>query len=360
MSKIKRETLNGVRQLRYVPYVLVVLMIFFGGLSGCRPTPPPPAAHPSLLVEVEGTVKLKRGDWSTYTPVDFGTLVEYDDLLDVEGAATILCGDMTLTSFDSGVHDSPCPSGPGRLVYQGAHYRAVPSDVPYIHYPRNTLVLDDYPLLRWHDTGATDYTASLVQGGATIWKDATVVGNEVRYPADQDPLMQDKDYLLVVKDNDTGIGSGEDPARGIGFRVIRPTQKTALNAYCDAVTNLATLEPDQRDFALALCYATWEPEAGGRGVWGEAWLLLDRLAQTQDAPAVYLWMGDVLMKMTSPEDAETAYRTALQRAEVLGDVESQAVAQVGLWRVTAEAQYKDAAIELYQQLGDAEVIESLE
>ncbi len=213
-------------------------------------------------------------------------------------------------------------------------------------------MLDAHPLLRWHDSGASSYTVAVVQGGQAIWQRTDVTENSIAYPASAPALKPGIDYLLVVRDNDSKVESGADPAKGIGFRVIAHEQQSALQTHCDPAKTPTSLDTPARDYALALCYATWEAEAGSRGVEGEAWLLLESVAQTHATPAVYLWMGDLLMEMTSPDDAEAAYRVALERAEALGDVESQAAACAGVWLVTGDSAYQDQAIVLYAELGD--------
>ena len=314
--------------------------------------PPPPVPRPNVLLSVEGTAYLKRDGWTEYTSVAFGTLLAHDDLLNIEGRAQILCGDLTLKELEDETDSCPCPAWEGRFELDGAGYRGIPQDIPYIQHPRNTLILDAEPLLRWHDTGATSYTVEIVQGGPTIWQRKDVTTTEIVYPPDAPTLEPDVDYLLVVRDNDSGIESGADPSPGIGFRIITPTQQSSLDAHCDAVAALPDLDEAARDYALALCYTTWEPESGGRRPWGAAWLLLESAAKTHDAPAVHLWRGDVLSAIKLPDEAEAAYRKALERAKGLGDLESQATAWAGLWRVTGYHRYLDQAIELYVQLGD--------
>lgn len=95
-------------------------------------------------------------------------------------------------------------------------------------------------------------------------------------------------------------------------------------------------------------------------MWGEAWTLLESVAQAKPALAVYLRQGDVLAVMQLTDEAETAYARALQSAEVLGDLESQAAACAGLWRVTSDAAYRDKATEKYKQLGDEQAIQALQ
>ena len=83
------------------------------------------------------------------------------------------------------------------------------------------------------------------------------------------------------------------------------------------------------------------------------------MAQTYDAPAVYLWMGDVLAAMKLPDEAKVAYQTALQRAETLGDLESQAAAHAGLWSVAGSDEEWHEAVLLYETLGDKAQVEAL-
>ena len=347
-------------------YRLLAPLLFVGIaalLTGCTPTsspPPPPVPRPNVVIAVEGTAQLKRAGWKVYSPVGFGALLQYDDLLDVDGRVQILCGDLTVRTLASGRDSCPCPPWEGAFTTGGAKYRNVPQNVPYIQYPRNTLILDAQPLLRWRDTDASGYTVAVIQAGRTLWEQTGVTDATLRYPADAPLLQPGVDYLLRVQAEDSDVSSDEDPARGIGFRLIAPAQQAALEAHCAPVTALLDLDDAARDYALALCYATWEPEGSERGPWGAAWLLLETVAQTHDAPAVHLWTGDLLSRVTLPAEAEAAYRVALARAEALGDLASQAAAHAGLWRVTGDAGAKDTAIALYKQLGDLETVKDFE
>jgi hypothetical protein len=166
-----------------------------------------------------------------------------------------------------------------------------------------------------------------------------------------------------VIDNDTGKTSDDDPTRGIGFQVVAPEHREAIEAHRDEVLALLSLDDSTRAFALAVYYATWKiPEEAtnsGRSLWGEAWLLLESVVQTQDTPAMHLWMGDVLSAMKLPDEAEAAYRIALERAGELGDLESQAAAYAGLWRITGSAYHLQQASNLYARLGDEKSVKAL-
>jgi hypothetical protein len=344
--------------LRYLGLTVIAFLLASCGMI--EGDPPAPVPRPNVLLSVEGSVQLKRDGWAEYTSVGFGTLLKHDDLLDVEGNAQILCGDLTLKELEDETDSCPCPAWEGRFELDGATYRGIPQNIPYIQHPRNTLVLEAEPLLRWHDTGATKYTVAIVQGGEVIWQRKDVKTHEIAYSADAPTLEPGVDYLLIVRDNDTGVESTEDPAKGIGFRVASPTQREALAAHCAAAAALRDLDAAARDYARALCYATWEPESGGRRPWGAAWLLLESVVETYDAPAVHLWTGDVLSAMKLPDEAEAAYQMALEQAKSLGDVESQAAAHAGLWWLTSDEMHLDKAIELYNQLGDKAGQQALE
>ena len=365
-----------------VLYPLVLGCLAFGMLLlvGCRnPTPTPtPVQGVNLVVVVEEDAYLKREGWSDYTPIDFGTPVRHTDLLRAEGTLSVLCGDLSIRLVE-GRDNAPCPPALGWMERDGAYYGVdasagggvrtgtLPDDVPYVQHPRNTLILDPRPLLRWHDTGAVSYTVAIVQSGSAIWHQDDVVGNEIRYPEDAPALQSGQDYLLVVVDNETGKTSGGDPTRGIGFQVVAPAHREAIEPHREAVLALSSLDEPTCDFALAVYYATWRPSteegAGadtGRGLWGEAWLLLETVAETHDAPAAHLWTGDVLSAIKLPDEAEAAYQAALERAEALGDLESQAAAQAGLWYVTGDEVHWEKAVELYERLGDEAAQQALE
>jgi len=341
--------------MKRLAILMAALLAVTASLSGCSP-PPPPVDHPNLLVAVEGNVRLKRDGWSDYVPVGFGTLIHYDDLLQVDGTATVLCGDLTIKPV-SGLDSCPCPPGPGRLEHRGAHYRAIPKTVPYVQHPRNTLVLDPRPLLRWNDTQASSYTVAIVSGGETVWNQPGVTGNSIHYPDEAPALQPDTDYLLIVQDGTHT--SGDDPTRGLGFQVLGEAERAIIEERRDEILALSSLDSPARDFALAVYYATWQAPADGRGLWGEAWLLLESVAQTQNEPAVHLWMGDVLAAIKLFDEAEAAYQDALQRAEPLGDLETQAAAHAGQWRVTRDEGRFEQALELYERLGDRITAEAL-
>jgi len=226
--------------------------------------------------------------------------------------------------------------------------------IPYILHPRRTRVLTPTPWLRWHDTGAGSYTV-MVRGGGQEWKQEGVTGSEMEYPADAPPLKPRVDYLLVVMDEDTGRSSTEDPCKGLGFGVLSDEERAAVEGRAAEIEALE-LDESTRQFVLATYYA-------GQELRSEALVLLDKLSGTMDTPAVHLWRGDLLREMALSDEAAMAYQIALDRAEALGDKESQAKAQVGLARTLTDKdkvkQHYEQAIALYEALGDKAQAEAL-
>jgi tetratricopeptide (TPR) repeat protein len=218
-------------------------------------------------------------------------------------------------------------------------------------------------LLRWNDTGASSYTVAIVSGGETVWNQPGVTGSSIRYPDGAPALQPDTDYLLTVQDGTHT--SGDDPSAGLGFQVLSEAERAIIEERRDEILALSSLDSPARDFALAVYYATWQAPADeteqtdGRGLWGEAGLLLESVAQTKNEPAVHLWMGDVLAAMKLSDEAEAAYRDALESARTLGDLESQAAAHAGLWRAMGVQDHLEQALALYEELGDEECAEAL-
>jgi hypothetical protein len=339
----------------------MALLILAAGVWGCggqgKPTPTPVSeAGPNLLVESEGKVSLKRKGWRDYVPVSFGVEVRRGDLVrpDEGQEIRILCADLSLHRV---TRESGCPCKVEVPVLQyGARRVLAPRApnrlIPYVLHPRNTAVLDAHPVLRWYDTGASSYTVAIVRGGEVVWKAAGVKGGEMRYPEDAPALQPGVDYLLRVQDGDSQRHSGEEPAMGLGFRVLSDEARSRVEAQREEILALP-LSDAARRFALAVYY-------NGKGLRGEALALLDEVSLDVRAAAVQLMRGDLLLAVSLPEEAARAFQEALQSAEALGDLESQAAAYVGLWRAGRGEGYFDDGVEAYEKLGAEDMVEALQ
>lgn len=339
----------------------VVLFAVIGGLVSCGGTPTPtptsiPDLGPNLLIETQGPVSLKREGWIEYVPASFGVEVRRGDLVrpDKGQEVKILCADLSLKTVNQ---ESGCPCeveepvlvyGPARMLTpRGQNLQ----QIPYILYPRQTAVPDGHPVLRWHDTGVSGYTVMIVQGGKTLWQQTGVQGSEVRYPDDAPALQPGVDYLLTVTDEGSGHHSGEDQAKGLGFQVLSLKEQATVEAQRDQILALPIDEPARR-FVLAVYYT-------GLRLRGDALAILDEVSSSLDSPAVHLWQGDLLAAMQLPGEAETAYTTALTKAQAMEDRETQAAAQVGLCRVTGQGDWLEKAARTYEALGDQDQADNL-
>lgn len=353
------------------PFLWLIVILFI--LTSCDPPPPPPptptptiAALPSsipeseqglnFLVSTTESVQLKRRDWFDYQPVSFGATIRHGDLiLPPPGeVVTILCADLTVYTIEQ-EEGSPCEVTNPDLFWDGVRIitpMAAPASFPYILYPRNTQILDAHPLLRWHDTGASSYTVAIIEGGEPIWEQTGVTATEIRYPDDAPPLVPEIIYLLRVRDEETDKDSSEDPIPGLGFHLLDAETATQITAT-EAEIHALALDPAAQQFAQAIYYA-------GQGLHGDALVLLNTIAQTQDAPAIQLWRGHLLLATRLYSEAEIAYNNALTLATTLGDVETQAQAHIGLWHATKTITHFDKACTLYQQLGDEQAIANLQ
>jgi hypothetical protein len=350
--------------MKYLSLVGLIVAALILGMCG-SPTAGQPSHRVHLLVTVDGTVLLERENWRQSVPVGVGTILRVTDLIDVQGGkAVVLCADLSVKVVTA-PERPPCPTDTGVLEYDGAKFgsfqRSASKDVPYILHPRNTLIVDPRPLLRWNATGATSYTVSIVEiveKEKTIWSQANVVGDRLQYPENAPALQPGIDYLLVVQANATGRMSTEDPAKGLGFQLMDNTKRQEVTKQRDAILSLTALDEQARKLALAVYYAG-VVSGGRRAMYGEAWLRFEDVAQTASAPAIQRQIGDLLHAMLLPIEAEKAYSTTLELAKSLGDLETLAAAQAGLWRVTGDKAWLDKAITTYELLGDQNQADAL-
>jgi len=310
-----------------------------------------------FLLTTSGNVQVKREGWSDYIPVAFGTMLRSADLLKVEGKATVLCANLTVKPAPE-LGSTPCSDIRTGGEDNGARFsfprlkRNSPENIPYILYPRNPLVLDRRPLLRWSDTGASTYTVGITQEGMTMLWERTVAGSALPYPADVPPLQPNVNYTLLVRDNDSDLTSDKDPAKGLGFQVVTQNNLASLEATREQISGLSPLAAPARQLALGVYYASGDISENGFRPLGEAWPIFQLLALTQETPAIYLRLSEVLAQLQLPREAKEAYQTTLKSAELLGDSESQAAAHAALWQLTGDETHFNRAISLYQQLGD--------
>jgi hypothetical protein len=355
--------------IRSTTNIMASLFFLVGLLGGCQSSAALPpssdkAVPVSLLVSINAQVEIKREGWKDYVPVGFGTLVSPTDLLKPAGEVSILCADLKTIKVLDSAGRNPCPLPKNDQLTEddmlliGGSRGLIPSDIPYILYPRNTTILEERPFLRWKDTGGKSYTVAIQRGAQTIWQQMNVTGDQLRYPNDADPLRDGIDYLLVVTDNSTGRTSTEDPNPGLGFQVVSASQREEIGKRQREITQIAGLDPSAQKLAIAL-YDT-QLRIGGRGLWGEGTDLLKEVAQSQPGvPAVYMLLGKSLDRTKLPDEEQWAYQMALETASSINDLESMADALGKLWLLTNDQTNFDQAVKLYEQIGATEKAEQL-
>jgi hypothetical protein len=344
-----------------VKRLLRIFIILFIGILGtaCRPSDSRISTETdwgaaNLLIEVDGSVKIKRDGWVHYVPVTFGTLLRATDLVEVNGKAAVLCTDLSLLPLKKG--RVPCPRQVGSLEYQGmqfeARQRSPQPGVPYVIYPRNTLILSQTPVIQWKDSGGQSYRVEVIRGRELVWQQEAVEGTSLEYPTSAPALQAGYDYAVIITDNTSGLSSELDPTPGLGFRIFDETKQPEFFTEKARYLSLSPLDDTARRFALAVFYMQTPPQSG-KSLWGEAWLLLEKVAEVKDAPVVHLRLGNLLALMRLPNEAAQAYAHALQTGEASGDLETQAEAYQHLWNIFGDDEYFDQAVRLFEELGDA-------
>jgi hypothetical protein len=356
-------------------YRFTVLFIGIFLLTGCagttvssvstptpEPSPTPPLSDMGLHFLVgssgSGPVQLKRlgQGWTDFHPAAWGTTVQRGDLIQPppNGTMTVLCADLSIhvISEETG---SPCQVSQPDLFWDDKRIITPMSPgqtIPFIIYPRSTRILEERPLLRWHDSGGNSYTVSIVQDGRAIWQQAGVVGNELLYPADAPSLQSGNPYLLEVRNETSGASSGQEGIPGRGFQRLPDAEVTAVRQK-EAEIRALPLDEAGQQFALAIYYA-------GQGVYGEALTALNRAATGTNSPQIELWRGHVFVAMRLNAEAKAIFAAASDLAASLGDLDSQAQAEKLLWELTGNPDHRDNALILYEELGDTEAIAALQ
>ena len=352
--------------------VFVMLSVTLLVLSACELTSALPsqptditseALLPNLLVQVEGNVLLRRSGWVDFVPVGFGTVISPGDLLRVgDGAvAKVFCGaDGTWNrgtnslAADGAEHGVPCTTGrPPRPWLDVVALRAEPNaSIPYIISPRNTALLSNQPLLRWHSLeGVELYTVSVVGDDGYTRSAKEVSESHLEWPADWPPIQPEANYVVVIEGGDKRSDAGTQGNVGLGFWLL-PEKEAAVVREKEAILRSVGLEPPAVDLLIAEIYTYYSLQA-------EAVRLLESLAAGQNAASVWLSLGQAYLDMGLAVQASTAFEEALASAQQMGEREAEAAALVGAGLASrymndesAGRASLEAAQTLYEQIGD--------
>ncbi|MBN2007014.1 MAG: tetratricopeptide repeat protein [Anaerolineae bacterium] len=347
--------------------------LILGGLlftvMGCTRPPTTPASTATVgapthaialnfLVDTTGEVKLKRQGWSDYTPVTFGTPLEWGDLVQVSDTATaaIACADLSVETLRPGyLGGLPCAQTQPVLIRAEAPVLTPRSGAlplyPAILSPRATFLLDPYPRLKWSPvtTQVVTYTVT-VRGYALNWQ-AYTQQTELVYPTDAPALQPGGDgYVLVVEAN--GHSSEEEGNVFRGFTLLGADQVAQIQHYAQQIAAL-NLSDAGRRYVTAQMYAS-------QGLRAAATTDLEALVQSTPSPAAWNALANQYLAVGLYGNAAAAYETAQQSAVTHGDALAQAYALWGLGQayhslnaVTAARGYAQQALAAFQSLNDA-------
>ena len=331
--------------------------------------PVPTAAFASYrLLEVQGTVQMKRSGQSNYQPARRGMHLELGDRVrtEEEAQARIRCADLTTfwilySNLERGVA-SGCPQGlfSTRLrIGQQSDNAPGGNDpaIPYITSPRRTTILDASPLLRWNAVpGAKSYTVQVV--GPDVNWETEVTGTEVQYAGS--PLTAGLEYRVIVEADNGQSSQLDEGAETVTFELLYPEDIENVQSDIARLAE-AELSEEAKAFALADIYIredlfvdavnTLEPLVASR---------TNTLEIYQDLGDIYRYIGLNLL-------AEERYEQAIAIASTNAIPEGIANAQAGLAEVKVMLDQPDAAIDLltqaknhYEGLEDTERVEELE
>lgn len=305
------------------------------------------------LLEVQGTVQMKRSEQSNYRFAWNGMRLELGDRLRTEedAQARIRCVDLTTvwvlySNLERGVA-SGCPQGTfiTRLrIGQQSDNAPGGSDpeIPYVTSPRRSAVLDAHPVLRWNAVpGAMNYTVQVV-GPDANWE-TKVSSTEVQYAGS--PLTAGLEYRVIVE-ADNGRSSQLDAgAETAMFEVLYTEDIENLQAEIAKLTE-AELSGEAEAFALADIYIREE-------LFVDAVNTLEPLvASSSNTLQVYQDLGDIYRYIGLNLLAEERYEQAIAIAITNNIPEGIANAQAGLAEVKVMLDQPDAAIDLLTQARD--------
>ncbi|OLT62985.1 tetratricopeptide repeat protein [Moorena bouillonii] len=310
-----------------------------------------------VALRPQGQVKLKRSTWPDYQPAFIGVSLAATDqlLLGSNTFAKVLCQNLTEWEPEGGrdyiVSEGCAPtSKPKLLKYDQDKVIERSSnnpDIPYILRPRDSSVLNQQPLLRWHEVeGASTYQVRVI-GPGVEWEQQTSA-TEIVYSGNQS-LQPGARYWLIVK---TDQGQSYKQEGSSGFTILDQEKAQEVSAAAEEIKQKQWSKPAEA-LALAHLYRSY-------GLNTEAIDLLETaLGDGSESIRIYQLLGDIYQQVGLNRLARERYLQALELAKAAGDLDTQAQVLGGLAVTSGIIGQKDEAIawleqgkEVYQTLGD--------
>jgi hypothetical protein len=316
-----------------------------------------------LVTGVKGDVQVQRQGQKNQQ-VFFGYRLKTADklLLGKGGTATLLCQNLRLATIQQmGTSEvaKVCQIG-GRSVLQVIDPNRIPTrssnnpTIPYIISPRNTIVIDSKPLLRWNPVAGSKSYRVLVTGPEMKWE-TTVTQSQVVYGGE--PLKSGVRYRVTVT-AENGESSQSDT--GVGFSVL---DNAAVEQIKSNISALQRQELSEEAQVLAIAHLERSNELYASAIDRlEVWL-----GRGNKSTAGSQLLGDVYRQVGLPGLARDRYVVGLEMMRQDGNLAGQAEVLNSLGQVDRDSdRLKDAigwleeAQKRYRELGDEEGVQQLE
>jgi hypothetical protein len=356
---------------KFARYVILILgLLSFGGIAAAQADTPPDPVH--IVIENDPASALRRANWTDFSALQLGGEVVFGDLIRPgEQPTRVLCADLSAVVITE-IGPVPCPQERSILtqgdVTLAGWQRAAPEsfEIPFLITPRATMVSTAMPLIQWNPITNADGYRVIMRSANGFEHVLMVDGGEtasVIYPTDAPPLLAGESYtveVVVVTFGADGRSSTEESAAGISFSIMDADTLAEVTAV---VTDIRAQITDgvMADYVVARYYRQ-------RGLNAEAITLLTAITgdllsgeRPSNVPlgnsaVLYLLLGDLYLEAQLDLYARVAYANAFEVAEANGDLESQALAAVGLARVLVnpedQAPFALQAVELLVGVGD--------
>jgi len=297
-----------------------------------------PALAANQIIELQGSVAIKRKGASQYQSASVGAAINLGDLIrPAQGARVkVRCYNNTVWSVPAEVESGLGAGCPDSVAARSLDARGGDDFLEFLaqRYVYATQVSEANPLLRWQVMPNTvQYQIQVMAGDQQLWE-TTVEGNNtvIRYAGE--PLKSDVDYQLVV----TAIAPQGTRTKTILFfrRLAEPETVTTTAAQITA----QDMSDEAKAIALAALYQdvaqpNTDPPAN-RGLIFEAIPKLEAVvAQGSPTPYVHRLLGDLYLQVGWLESAEQRYQEAIALAHLAQDRPDWAAAQVGLASIAA-------------------------
>jgi hypothetical protein len=322
------------------------------------------------IIEVEGSVTIRRENDSQHRSASVGTTINRGDLIRPARGSKVRvgCNDGSIWLVPSGQESGLGSGCPASVATSRGRIRGGDDFLAFLNqtFVPATQILDLQPILRWQAvSGAAQYQVQVREGDRILWQTTT---RETSSPYQGEPLQVDKNYQLVI----TAINLQTAPqSSSLLFRAIAPPAAADLKAKTDRIQAL-DLSDEAKAIAIAALYqAAAQPNTdppASRGLLLEALPLLEAIvAADNPTPYVHRLLGDLYLQLGWIDLAQLRYQSAIDLARLAGNRQDWADAQVGLASVAAARQAVDQARSALQNarigyllLGDAEQVAQID